>query len=230
MSVLNPKVSLLQKLAQILALVPGTENDAWIKLSSLMIDPEVVEWLARMTELKYVQKGFQDEKRSVETPGFHSGDSHRPNNNVSSNSMRVGYQLCATIHAEGKLSYDEDEATYAECESHQAALKRCYEEFKPEDGYSNHHVKVIDTGEIIYPGRARQAEGRAKPAGLSLDEPDGPPEPVTWDLEPGVTACLDCGAVIHTPDNIVPGKFIEAHTGHHLSTTINKAEELGLKL
>lgn len=171
-SALNPKVSLLQKLARMVYHFCEYETgdhrvDVLDGIREIVVDSEVVEWLNRMTELQYVQK-------------------------------QVAYQLCATL-----MPIEEEWATYAECQDHQAALDRCFKEFPIIINYTQHHVKVIGTGEIIYPGRARtlpitqtsindvgepstyvadrlaemiEPQGKAKAPGLSLNELESPPE------------------------------------------------------
>lgn len=179
MNALNPKVSLLQKLAKV---TWHAKHEKCLDLEALLQDPEVVEWLGRMAELQYVENF----SRATASIGQSAGD-------------RVGYQLCATLGFE-----DEPYASYSEATSHQEALEKCMKQFPFGNGYVDHSVKVIDTGEIIYPGRAHtlpttqtaiedavppstyvadrlpemiEPESKAKPSGLSLGEPDSPPEP-----------------------------------------------------
>jgi hypothetical protein len=137
-----------------------------------------------MAELEYVPARAQ-------VPTYQNVDGVKVGPGGSVTKVKEGYQLCATK--------GEDLATYAECENHFAALERCFQEFPLAEGYAEHYVKCISTGETIYPGKARtipapdtalsignNSTGKAKPVGLSLNEPDSPSTPALGLSEEGL--------------------------------------------
>ena len=59
---LNPKTSLLIKIARALASVPTP-----VRSTVTLIDPEVAEWLDRMAELKFIRQEYMPETKPTET-------------------------------------------------------------------------------------------------------------------------------------------------------------------
>lgn len=43
---------------------------------------------------------------------------------------------------------------------------------------------------------------------------------IDWKIAPGTTSCLDCGAVLNTPDNVIPHAFATTHHGHNVQTRL----------
>lgn len=122
MSVLNPKVSVLEKLAVLVQdCIRMNEHTVMSgKIEGILQDSEVLDWLQGMVELKYV-----------------------PERHKESAGQRVGYQICATD------SSGQEVASYAEAVSVDEALEKCVAQF-PIPEYSSHRVKNIDTQKYSY--------------------------------------------------------------------------------
>lgn len=196
MNALNPKVSLLIKLAQIFYKVNTDLPVGVLPLDfrALLDDVEVLEWYDRMAELEYVLMrpallaGFEDGvahateiqahlsgtnlegkpvsetltlrpgDREVKSQHAYStlnigaptpemvADAGPPSNYVDQQIGKilnplVGYTMSAKHPTEGII------CSYAEARLVSLAAERCYEEFPPEENYTDHAVTNTETGE-----------------------------------------------------------------------------------
>lgn len=44
---------------------------------------------------------------------------------------------------------------------------------------------------------------------------------------PGTTVCVDCGSLISTPTNTIPGDWLAQHLGHTITTTLAVLTDAG---
>ncbi len=179
MSALNPKVSLLVKLGQMVRFSSNALDGESVELlEQLLKDSEVLEWYDRMAELKYVPTRIWVEGARP-TPEM-IADARRagpPSTYVQDRllaeamSSKVGYQICATRPA-NQIKYDKGEpegtASYTEARSPEEALESCRLQFPEAEGYSAHYVKNIETQEVY-----SESEITSVPALSGEDEAQG---------------------------------------------------------
>ncbi len=119
MNALNPKTDLLIKLASFISSQnPYATGTAGLKEWPDEPDQDIVEWLDRMAELKFITA--------------------RPHHK-----RQEGYQVSAQHPTDGPI------ASYTEATHPANAMQVSFREF-PEDEYTNHAVKNIESQEEIF--------------------------------------------------------------------------------
>lgn len=148
----NPKVSLLEKLANIVILCSNAaDGHVASNLSVFVSDPEVLEWYDCMAELQHVPPRVQPECQwsggtehtlSVDTTSFLPIEDDKALSVFLelNRTGRRGYQVFAK--ASGQVTA---EASYYEAETPEEAIHKCVQQFPFEEGYSDHGVKDIET-------------------------------------------------------------------------------------